>query len=137
MLHTINTRPLAHRLAVRADHLVSLAAFAAAVQVVATRRGVCPDKLRQGLTAEQTAKVALYARGLSKSDERDLAAARQEALYLAVTHFNRGHRSIARVAGVSHKTVERACAAVENRRDDRAFDRDIDELELALMGSAA
>lgn len=134
----------------RADRFVSHAAWRAAVAVAAARHGLPMERVRQPLTLQECARLAGVisrrdARGRAVARRptaesqalRAVAAARREALYLAVTVFGRGTRSIARVAGVSHKAVSQALTEIEEQRSDRRFDRALDEAELDLMGEMA
>jgi hypothetical protein len=54
---------------------------------------------------------------------------RAAALYLAVTVFDSRQTEIARAAAVSKQAVQEACRAIEDRRDDRAFDQWLQHLE--------
>jgi chromosomal replication initiation ATPase DnaA len=60
------------------------------------------------------------------------ASPRAQAYYLAVTAFNCSLSSIARAAGVSKVAVHKACRKVEWWRDDAAFDRRLQSIELEL-----
>jgi hypothetical protein len=124
----------ARQLSSSADRFASFAAYLAATEVVAIRHGVAAERVRRGLTQAETARVALSARGLGSDEEARIATARHEAIYLAVTVFGRSHKSIARAAGISPPAVRKALTAIEDRRDEPRFDRELDELELQLMG---
>ncbi len=153
-------KALASRLCASADKLQSYAAFLAASEVVALRRGVSASDIRRGLTPEETHRIVAVSSATHQRDARTgrvvavlqnipaadadeierlraIAAARHEALYLASTVFGRGPRSLARAVGLSHTAVAKAVAAVEDRRSDPKVDRMLDEAELQLMGELA
>ena len=58
-----------------------------------------------------------------------LAHARQIAIYLAVTRFNVSRRAVGRVARLSAEATRKACVAVEDWREDPAFEAGIASLE--------
>ena len=119
------------RLAARAERAVSQLSLEASVHVVAARRGLTPDAVRQAVGAGEVVRDATSGR-LSRKPGDDMRA-KQEALYLTVTHFGRPVRSVARAAGLSAPAVLKAVRAVEDRRDEGGMDRILDELELELM----
>ncbi|HRN83260.1 MAG TPA: hypothetical protein PK857_00450 [Hyphomicrobium sp.] len=124
------------RLAARADRLASRAAFLAAAAIAAERAGLAvADVVRPPTPAEQAA-VALSARGLAPPDAARAATARQEALYLAATVCGRSNKSLARASGLDPRAVRKALAKVEERREDAAFDRALDEVEIQLRPAA-
>jgi hypothetical protein len=102
------------RLARRARDVAAAAAVELALEVVAWRSGVPAAALRRR-----------YPRPAHQG-------LRQQAIYLAVIT---GHprRDIARAVGLSPEIVARHCRVVEERRDDAALDRLLDELELEMM----
>lgn len=51
------------------------------------------------------------------------------AIYLAVTSYNLTQEGAARAAGVSPRYIRKALAAIEDRRDDAAFDGMLTEIE--------
>lgn len=104
------------RLARRAETFAALAAYEAAIAVISRRRGVPPDVVRR-----------VAARPLAAS------RARQEAIYLALVRFEVPLRVLARAANLDVAACSRACRKVELRREDRDYDRILDELELELM----
>jgi hypothetical protein len=124
------------RLASNADHLASAAAFSASCAAVALRRGVPFQRVLAGLSPSERIVVAHAARGLVESDAAEVAACRHEAIYLAVTVFGRPHRSLARVAGVSHAAINKAVRTVEEGREDEDYDSDLASIEQQLMGAA-
>jgi len=153
-------KALARRLCASADRLQSHAAFLAACEIVALRRNLPAAQIRSGPSPSETHKlIQLKGVRIVDRDEdtgrirsiayaweadpgeidriRALVAARQDALYLAATVFGRGHRSLARAAGISHTAMRLALAAVEERRSDPIVDRMLDEAELQLMGEPA
>ncbi len=118
------------------DHLLSTAAFASACALVADRRALPAARIAAGLSPAEQVAVAHARRGLRDGDIAAVAAARHEAIYLAVTVFGRPYRSVARVAGLSHAAVNKAVGKVEDLRDDPRYERELDDMELALMGAA-
>ena len=60
------------------------------------------------------------------------ALARQVAMYLAHVGFGLTLAEVARLFGRVRKTVQHACALVEDRRDCPTFDRSLELLERAL-----
>ncbi|CAN1721967.1 protein of unknown function [Hyphomicrobium sp. 1Nfss2.1] len=152
-------KALARRLCASADRLQSHAAFLAACEIVALRRNLPAAQIRNGPSPAETHKLIQLGKSTVRRRDgasgrvlaiehrvmaadqaeiariRALVAARQDALYLAATVFGRGHRSLARAAAISHKALQNALAAVEDRRSDPTVDRMLDEAELQLMGA--
>lgn len=151
---------LARRLSSAADQVQSYAAFLAASELVAARHGISGAIIRRGPRQQDLQKLIVLGRvTVTARDEttgriraiaselradrleieriRAVIAARQEALYLAHMVFGRPQRSLARVAGISHKALQKALAVVEDRRSDPMVDRMLDEAELQLMGDPA
>ncbi|MCC5982160.1 MAG: hypothetical protein JJU26_10630 [Oceanicaulis sp.] len=62
----------------------------------------------------------------------DIAFARQVAMYLAHIAFEMSLARVGEAFGRDRSTAAHACHIVEDRRDDRAFDTLMDELEAAL-----
>lgn len=60
---------------------------------------------------------------------RDVLA-RQVAMYIATVGFGMSYARVAAALGRDRSTVQHACRAVEDRRDDPAFDRWIEALEV-------
>ncbi len=104
------------RLARRAETFAAMAAYEAAIAVISRRRGVSPEAVRRVAARPQAA-----------------ARARQEAIYLASVRFDLPIRALARAANLDVAACSRACRKVELRREDRDYDRILDELELELM----
>lgn len=113
--------PLFTRLARRGAQFAAHCNVQAAVHTVASARGLPVDAVcgAAGSTAPRGAMIA-----------------RQEAIYLTSVHFNQSLRRIGDVVGLSQEGVRKALATVEGRRDDIAYDRRLDELELELMETA-
>lgn len=63
-----------------------------------------------------------------------VAEARRLAAYLTVITFGLSRRQVARLAGRDAMEVSRACAAIEDMRDDRAFDQLVAQYEARLRG---
>jgi hypothetical protein len=74
-------------------------------------------------------RARLWAGKRAKPNE---ALARQVAMYLAHVGFGLTLVEVARLFARDRKTVARACALVEDRRDCAIFDRSLDLLEGAL-----
>ena len=89
--------------------------------------------------AKLAASVAAYAMGHEAGDApaqirgcQKASAVRQLAMYLTYTAFE---MSLARCAAAfvrDRSTVAHACQAIEDRRDDEAFDEWVDGLEAGL-----
>lgn len=86
--------------------------------------------------------IAAYAYGLRVQDfggprgAPKVAEARQVAMYLARVALRLGTRQIARAFGRDHATVLHACRRVEEAREDPAFDRSLEWLEIQLRRAA-
>lgn len=124
-----------NRLAARADRLASRASFLAAAAVAAKRHGVSVSNVVTPPSPQEQANVALAALGRADKTSAQIATARHEALYLAVTACGRSQKSVARATGLSPKAIRKALAAVEDRRDDPKFDRELDRAAAVLMGA--
>ena len=97
----------------RRDHSESVCRFVESL--VATALGIGLSELRAGSRGRAAA-----------------ALARQTAMYLAHVHFGISLSQVGRTFGRDRTTVAHACARVEDRRDDPAFERTLSCLELAL-----
>jgi chromosomal replication initiation ATPase DnaA len=71
---------------------------------------------------------------LDRSRPSDVAHARQIAIYLVHTCLHRTILDAAKIFGRDRTTGSYACARVEERREDPAFDRAIDRLEQMIAG---
>jgi chromosomal replication initiation ATPase DnaA len=60
------------------------------------------------------------------------AASRQLLMYLLHVHFGRQLIDVAKLVGRDRTTVAHACATVEDRREDPAFDEMVGRIEAAL-----
>jgi DNA-directed RNA polymerase specialized sigma24 family protein len=123
----------------RADRLASSAALGAAAALVSKHRDVPIERVLAPPTPHEQALVARSARGLDgHAGARAAAAARarHEAIYLAVTLFDRTQKSVARVLGISPPAVRKALHGVEDRRDHEIYDRELAACERQLMGAA-
>jgi hypothetical protein len=123
----------------RADRLASSAALGAAAALVSKRRDVPIERVLARPTPTEAALVGLAAIG--QADPNAIAAAtaaraRHEAIYLAVTLFDRTQKSVARVLGISPPAVRKALHGVEDRRDHEIYDRELAACERQLMGAA-
>jgi hypothetical protein len=109
---------LSQNLARRARDLASAAAFEASTVAVSRARAVpVSDMRRKG----------------SNARAHHIAQAKKEAVYLAVTAFGLPIRAIGRVSGLSAEMVSKACRAVEDARDDYAYDRALDVLHNEVL----
>lgn len=126
---TAATDPLFARLARNADRFATDCAFRAAVSVTADANFLDEQLLLSGVNPNDVR----YDRG----EARSVNEARHHALYLLSTVYDMPLRKIARLFGVSHEAVRKAIAAVEDARTDPRTDRQLDEMQLALMGDAA
>lgn len=98
----------------------ALAAYRASLRAAAARFGVAPAtiEVRRGrLYRNPPAKVVL---------------ARRAALYLSVVVFDRPLREIARASRTSPECVRKALIAIEDRREDPAFEAVLGDLEKEL-----
>lgn len=68
--------------------------------------------------------------------EADAALARQVGMYLMHVCYGRHYAETGRFFGRDRTTVSHACALVEEMREDRAFDRELDEIEAMLLAEA-
>lgn len=102
------------------------------------------ERPRQARAASMYRRAALVAAEHCRADPREVlsarrrkgevAAARELAAYLAVVCFNLSRRQVARLTGRNVMLISRFCAAIENARDNRAIDAEIDRLEARLLG---
>lgn len=70
---------------------------------------------------------------LSRRSEKRVAFARQVAMYLLHVVFGGTYQEAGRSLGRERTTVAYACSLVEDERDDAVFDRQLDDLEAALV----
>lgn len=89
----------------------------------------------------RAAAIAAEAKGVRLSDvlstrrrKGDVAEARQLAAYLTVMVFGISRRQVARLIGRNFMVVSRLCAAVEEARDEPAFETFLAGLEAQLQG---
>jgi chromosomal replication initiation ATPase DnaA len=70
---------------------------------------------------------------LSRGRGNALAAlSRQLLIYLLHVHRGRTYRDIAALVGRDRTTITHACAIIEDRREDPAFDETVGRIEAAL-----
>ncbi len=67
--------------------------------------------------------------------EAKIILARQVAMYLAYVGFGMSLARVAAAFGRDKSTVAHACRAMEERRDDAAFDRWMDALEASVASA--
>jgi hypothetical protein len=88
-------------------------------EIVAARRGIAMRKL--------------FGRDRG---EADVALARQIGMYLMHVCYGRHYAETGRFFGRDRTTVSHACALIEEMREDRLFDRELDEIEATLRTDA-
>lgn len=69
---------------------------------------------------------------LSRRSTRRVSAARQLGIYLAHTAAGLPLAKVAEFFGRDRTTAAHACRLIEDRRDDRSFDAELNELEELL-----
>ncbi|WP_414462933.1 hypothetical protein [Hyphomicrobium sp. DY-1] len=114
---------LFRRLAKNADRFLTACAFQAALGVATHEAGIAPEDVKKPRRGNQNRREAA-------------TAALQEAIYLTVVHYERPQRSVSRAIGLTQPAIHKGIRAIESRRDDPAYDRKLDELQLTLMGAA-
>lgn len=126
----------------RADRLASHAALGAAAALAAQRHGVPIERVLAIPTPAETALLARAGRGRAGAKSAmaakaaTAARARHEAIYLAITVFDRTQKSIARALGASPKAIRRALHGIEDRREEQHYDRALEICEQQMMGAA-
>lgn len=75
----------------------------------------------------ERADIGMQTRGRAR-----VALARQVAMYLAHVAYGLSLTDVGRLFSRDRTTVAHACALVEDRRDDQAFDRALELLELVV-----
>ncbi len=100
------------------------ALYAGALAIIARHYGVAPEEALTRGGEERTGSASW----------RAAAHARQAALYLVHAVAECGQSEIARAVGISKVAVHQAVRSVEDRRDDPAFDRAMDQAERMLRG---
>ena len=68
--------------------------------------------------------------------EAEVALARQIGMYLMHVCYGRPYADTGRFFGRDRTTVSHACALIEEMREDRLFDGDLDEIESLLLAEA-
>lgn len=120
------------KLTASATRFKAAADFSLACAVVGRAHGLDPSALRRPIA--DVHRIGLAARGIAGHDGvLQVARARCEALYLAVTVFGAKVRPLADAAGVRHPAVIGTVRDIEERRDDPIYDRHLDELELECL----
>lgn len=74
---------------------------------------------------------------LGTRGQADVALARQTAMYLAHVSCRMSLTDVGRQFSRDRTTVAHACAVIEDRRDDPAFDRALELLELVVNALAS
>ncbi|MEM6748179.1 MAG: helix-turn-helix domain-containing protein [Pseudomonadota bacterium] len=84
-----------------------------------------------GLTSQTfgVSRCELLAKSRSQTE---IAFARQVAMYLVHVVFGQSFRDTGEAFGRERTTVAYACSLVEDKRDDLAFDRQLDAIEDSL-----
>ncbi len=95
------------------------------------------DQVRAALAIALAAAAVGSTAGRVASGARDpkAALARQVAMYLVHTSYGISLGRVAAAFGRDRSTVAHACRAVEERRDEPAFDRWLDALETSASGA--
>lgn len=114
---------------------MSVLEFAQPGRAPASARGGAPDLLTR-LVAAVTDVPASAIAGGPRGDGR-VSAARQLAMYLAYTVLQWPLAEVGAAFGRDRTTAGHACARVEDRRDDPAFDALLDRLEGAVRALLA
>lgn len=102
--------------------------------LTAERRAACGRVVAIVAAARGVEARALFRRTRS---ELRIAAARQLAMYLCHTLLGLSMTEVGRYFGRDRTTVAHACALIEDSRDDRRIDVDIEMLENRIMGFTA
>jgi chromosomal replication initiation ATPase DnaA len=89
------------------------------------------------LAVSQVFGVARDAIGMQTRGRAPVALARQVAMYLAHVAYGLSLTEVGRLFARDRTTVAHACALVEDRRDDVAFDRALELLELVVRALTA
>ncbi len=104
--------------------------------------GVDEERQEDVAAARLAGGVAGYALGVPLDEitqrtrgSKQAAFARQVAMYLCHVGFELSLAKVASAFGRDRSTVAHACHQIEDRRDDREFDRWIASLEAAVRGA--
>ena len=89
------------------------------------------------LAVSQVFSVARDDIGMQTRGRAHVALARQVAMYLAHVAYGLSLTDVGRLFARDRTTVAHACALVEDRRDDQAFDRALELLELVVRALAS
>jgi chromosomal replication initiation ATPase DnaA len=79
--------------------------------------------------------MAILAQG-AETDDPQVTKGRQLAMYLSRMVLKRGLREVGRAFDRSHPTVLHACRRIEEAREDPAFDRTVEWLEMLVRRAA-
>ena len=101
--------------------------------------GARPSGLRPAveLAVSQVFGVARDDIGMQTRGRAHIALARQVAMYLAHVAYGLSLTEVGRLFAPDRTTVAHACALIEDRRDDLAFDRALELLELVVRALAS
>lgn len=120
------------KLTASATRFKAAADFNLACDVVARAHGIEAKAIKRPIA--DVHRVGLAARGIAGHDGvRQVARARHEAIYLAVTVFGAGVRAVADAARMRKSAVHDAVRGLEELREDPVYDRHLDELELECL----
>ena len=89
------------------------------------------------LAVSQVFGIARGDIGMQTRGRAPVALARQVAMYLAHVAYGLSLTKVGRLFARDRTTVAHACALVEDRRDDMAFDRALELLELVVRALVA
>jgi chromosomal replication initiation ATPase DnaA len=100
-------------------------------------------RLARDIAATRVIDLVGVARGVTRAEllsqrrcSRQIAAARQLAMYLVHTLLGRTYLEVGQIFGRDRTTVSHACARVEDLREDRsAFEREVDAIEAAVAAA--
>lgn len=107
------------------------AAQAASSKVTFKPNGQPPQHLAMHIIRRVAKKKDIEVEMMLNSSRcrRRIAEARQQAMYLAHVIAGLSLSSVGQVFGRDRTTIRYACARVEDRRDDRAYDTELSQLE--------
>ncbi len=97
----------------------------AAIALICEARGLDAEKIQNSIASK---------RATQSPEWLEAARVRRDAWALVSNAFGISGSDLARAAGVSKAAISLALRAVEDARDDRDFDREMERLERALTG---
>ncbi|APY13183.1 hypothetical protein GJU93_06005 [Brucella sp. 10RB9212] len=100
-------------------------AIRAAIALLCEARGLNAEKIQNSIASK---------RATQSPEWLEAARVRRDAWALVSNAFGISGSDLARAAGVSKAAISLALRAVEDARDDKEFDREMERLERALTG---